>query len=213
MECGMWNVECGLEHTTPPPVTLSSSRNAHLSPRCLLFSFVCCWLLMTFTRTHTHTRTPMPTRTQTQTPLSHMFTCSHVHMQGVAFFNDRLGSLCMSWLTDSVHAIRAAATANLRALTEVFGSGWATTHVIPTVRKIFVGVGRLCRGVCVCVRVCVCVCVRVWSGEWGVLPRACIPHSHSHANSNSNCTVCVPLLAAVAPDTPTAHRAPRRSKP
>lgn len=60
---------------------------------------------------------------------------THVRgLQGVTFFNDKLGSLCMSWLTDSVHAIRDAATANLRQLAEVFGSSWATSHVIPTVR-------------------------------------------------------------------------------
>ena len=35
---------------------------------------------------------------------------------GITFFDQQLGGLCLSWLSDSVHAIREAATANLRRL-------------------------------------------------------------------------------------------------
>lgn len=52
---------------------------------------------------------------------------------GVEFFDDKLSSLCMGWLGDSVFSIREAATKNLRKLTEVFGVGWASTAIIPKV--------------------------------------------------------------------------------
>lgn len=52
---------------------------------------------------------------------------------GVSFFDDKLGSLCMSWLGDTVFSIREAATINLKKLTEVFGVDWARTTIIPKV--------------------------------------------------------------------------------
>lgn len=52
---------------------------------------------------------------------------------GVGFFNDKLLSLCMSWLTDAVFSIRDAATTNLRQLVEIFGHDWAKQTVIPQV--------------------------------------------------------------------------------
>jgi hypothetical protein len=52
---------------------------------------------------------------------------------GVVFFDEKLSSLCMSWLGDSVFSIREAATLNLRKLTEVFGVEWARTTIIPKV--------------------------------------------------------------------------------
>jgi len=52
---------------------------------------------------------------------------------GVAFFDDKLGNLCMSWLGDNVYSIREAATVNLKKLTEVFGVEWAKTTIIPKV--------------------------------------------------------------------------------
>ena len=50
---------------------------------------------------------------------------------GVAFFDEKLGNLCLSWLGDTVFAIREAATNNLRKLVEVFGSDWAKKMVFP----------------------------------------------------------------------------------
>ena len=52
---------------------------------------------------------------------------------GVSFFDDKLGSLCMSWLGDTVFSIREAATINLKKLTEVFGVDWARSTIIPKV--------------------------------------------------------------------------------
>ncbi|CAG8524239.1 10464_t:CDS:10 [Paraglomus brasilianum] len=52
---------------------------------------------------------------------------------GVSFFDEKLGSLCMSWLRDHVYSIREAATMNLKKLTEVFGVDWAKNTIIPKV--------------------------------------------------------------------------------
>ena len=52
---------------------------------------------------------------------------------GVEFFNDKLSTLCMAWLGDSVFSIREAASENLKRLTEVFGAEWAEQSMIPRV--------------------------------------------------------------------------------
>jgi len=52
---------------------------------------------------------------------------------GVQFFDDKLSTLCMSWLGDTVFSIREAATKNLKKLTEVFGVDWASEAIIPKV--------------------------------------------------------------------------------
>lgn len=52
---------------------------------------------------------------------------------GVDFFDDKLSTLCMSWLGDTVFSIREAATINLKKLTDVFGVEWARTAIIPKV--------------------------------------------------------------------------------
>jgi len=52
---------------------------------------------------------------------------------GVEFFDEKLNSLCMTWLIDHVYAIREAATMNLKKLVEKFGSDWAQQTVIPKV--------------------------------------------------------------------------------
>lgn len=52
---------------------------------------------------------------------------------GVKFFDEKLGTLCMSWLGDTVFSIREAATQNLKKLTEVFGVEWASEAIIPKV--------------------------------------------------------------------------------
>lgn len=52
---------------------------------------------------------------------------------GVQFFDEKLSSLCMSWLGDTVFSIREAATQNLKKLTDVFGVEWASEAIIPKV--------------------------------------------------------------------------------
>ena len=47
------------------------------------------------------------------------------------FFDEKLSTLCMSWLGDTVFSIREAATQNLKKLTEVFGVEWASEAIIP----------------------------------------------------------------------------------
>jgi len=55
---------------------------------------------------------------------------------GVDFFNDKLGSLSMSWLNDCVFSIREAGTNNLKKLVEAFGQEWAVEHIIPKVVEL-----------------------------------------------------------------------------
>jgi len=57
--------------------------------------------------------------------------------QGVAFFDEKLGFLCMTWLGDCVFSIREAATNNLKKLTEVFGVEWAQNNIIPKVLALY----------------------------------------------------------------------------
>lgn len=52
---------------------------------------------------------------------------------GVKFFDEKLSTLCMSWLGDTVYSIRDAATHNLKKLAEVFGVEWASEAIIPRV--------------------------------------------------------------------------------
>lgn len=52
---------------------------------------------------------------------------------GEDIFDEKLFGLCLSWLHDKVYAIREAATANLKNLTQVFGPAWAKKTVIPRV--------------------------------------------------------------------------------
>lgn len=43
----------------------------------------------------------------------------------------------MTWLGDSVHSIREAATNNLKKLTDVFGVEWAQNNIIPKVLALY----------------------------------------------------------------------------
>lgn len=52
---------------------------------------------------------------------------------GVDFFDEKLNSLCMSWLVDGVFAIRSAATSNLKRLVAIFGLEWAQNTIITKV--------------------------------------------------------------------------------
>lgn len=55
----------------------------------------------------------------------------------MAFFDEKLGFLCMTWLGDCVFSIREAATNNLKKLTEVFGVEWAQNNIIPKVLALY----------------------------------------------------------------------------
>lgn len=52
---------------------------------------------------------------------------------GKPFFDEQMGTLCMSWLGDTVYSIREAAIVNLKKLTEVFGVEWAKVAIVPKV--------------------------------------------------------------------------------
>ena len=52
---------------------------------------------------------------------------------GVQFFDEKLGSLCMTWLGDTVFSIRESATINLKKLTDVFGVDWAKGTILPQI--------------------------------------------------------------------------------
>ncbi|KAI8344676.1 armadillo-type protein [Chlamydoabsidia padenii] len=55
---------------------------------------------------------------------------------GVAFFDERLLQLCISWLGDTVFSVRDAATTNLKQLVEIFGCDWAKQTVLPQVMSL-----------------------------------------------------------------------------
>lgn len=55
---------------------------------------------------------------------------------GVEFFDEKLNTLCMSWLGDTVFSIREASTQNLKKLTEVFGVEWASQAIVPKVMEM-----------------------------------------------------------------------------
>lgn len=52
---------------------------------------------------------------------------------GIQCFNEKLTSLCLGWLVDSVFAVREAAVTNLRNLMNQFGIEWATSQIVPKV--------------------------------------------------------------------------------
>jgi serine/threonine-protein phosphatase 2A regulatory subunit A len=58
---------------------------------------------------------------------------------------ENLSSLSMSWLSDEVHAIREAACANVKNLAVVFGEEWATTVLIPQIKKMRASTNYLAR--------------------------------------------------------------------
>jgi serine/threonine-protein phosphatase 2A regulatory subunit A len=55
---------------------------------------------------------------------------------GVEFFNEKLSSMCMGWLSDDVYSIRKAAAENLKRLTELFGHDWCREQIIPKIEKM-----------------------------------------------------------------------------
>jgi serine/threonine-protein phosphatase 2A regulatory subunit A len=53
--------------------------------------------------------------------------------------------LCIEWLHDEVHTIRAAAANNLKLLAEAFGAEWATLHLVPQVASMCASTNYLYR--------------------------------------------------------------------
>merc|ERR1711953_926852 len=73
---------------------------------------------------------------------------------GVDFFDEKLNSLCMTWLIDHVFAIREAATNNLKKLVEKFGTDWAQQTIIPKVIQMSRDQNHLHRMTCLfCINV------------------------------------------------------------
>ncbi len=60
---------------------------------------------------------------------------------GVEFFNDKLLTLCFSWLADDVHSIRKAAASNLYKLTDLFGSDWCRDYILPKIELMHTSTG------------------------------------------------------------------------
>jgi len=56
---------------------------------------------------------------------------------GNQFFDEKLSNLCLTWLGDSVFAIREAAALNIKKLAEVFGTEWAKNNIIPKVLSLY----------------------------------------------------------------------------
>lgn len=56
---------------------------------------------------------------------------------GIQFFDEKLSNLCLTWLGDSVFAIREAAAVNVKKLAEVFGTEWAKNNIIPKVLSLY----------------------------------------------------------------------------
>lgn len=74
---------------------------------------------------------------------------------GVEFFDEKLNTLCMTWLVDHVFAIREAATVNLKKLVQKFGAEWAENTVIPKVLAMARDPNYLHRMTCLfCINVC-----------------------------------------------------------
>ena len=57
---------------------------------------------------------------------------------GEAFFVEKLNPICITWLSDSIYSIREAGLTNVRSLTQIFGSQWAVTHIIPKLLSLHV---------------------------------------------------------------------------
>jgi serine/threonine-protein phosphatase 2A regulatory subunit A len=73
---------------------------------------------------------------------------------GVEFFDEKLNTLCMTWLVDHVFAIREAATINLKKLVQKFGADWAENTVIPKVLAMALDPNYLHRMTCLfCINV------------------------------------------------------------
>ena len=52
-------------------------------------------------------------------------------IMGETLFQERFGTLCLSWLDDNVFAVRECAMKNIKELTAVLGSKWAEKYALP----------------------------------------------------------------------------------
>ncbi len=55
---------------------------------------------------------------------------------GQSFFNEKLTSLCVSWLADDISSIRDAAATNVMNLAAVFGPAWAFDFIYPPLLEL-----------------------------------------------------------------------------
>ena len=59
-----------------------------------------------------------------------------LNQMSIAFFGEKFTEMCLSWLTDSVYAVRCAAVENLKLLHSHLGETWALTFVIPRLETL-----------------------------------------------------------------------------
>jgi serine/threonine-protein phosphatase 2A regulatory subunit A len=55
---------------------------------------------------------------------------------GQEFVSEKLASLCVEWLGDDIATIRQAAASNIKDLTALFGTTWATEFLLPSIVDI-----------------------------------------------------------------------------
>lgn len=68
---------------------------------------------------------------------------------GEVFFNERLISLCFSWLKDPVFTIREAACLNIKNIALLYGAQWVISFVIPQIQTIVTSPNYLHRITCI----------------------------------------------------------------
>jgi serine/threonine-protein phosphatase 2A regulatory subunit A len=64
---------------------------------------------------------------------------------GTTFFNDKLNSISLGWLSDDVYTVRRASTENLKKLTLLFGEDWAKEQLLPRIDRMHVHTNYLQR--------------------------------------------------------------------
>jgi len=120
---------------------------------------------------------------------------------GVDFFDEKLNSLCMTWLIDHVFAIREAATNNLKKLVEKFGTDWAQQTVIPKVVAMSRDQNYLHRMTCLfCINVLAVACGPEIT-ERQLLPTVLTMATDSVANVRFNVAKTLQQIAAILPST------------
>ena len=133
---------------------------------------------------------------------------------GVDFFDEKLNSLCMTWLIDHVFAIRwfsnigtvrlnlnfrEAATNNLKKLVEKFGTDWAQQTVIPKVVAMARDQNYLHRMTCLfCINVLAQACGADIT-ERQLLPTVLQMATDSVANVRFNVAKTLQQIATILP--------------
>merc|ERR1712186_118403 len=122
---------------------------------------------------------------------------------GVEFFDDKLNSLCMTWLIDHVFAIREAGTNNLKKLVEKFGTDWAQQTIIPKVIAMSRDQNYLHRMTCLfCINVLAEACGADIT-ERQLLPTVITMATDNAANVRFNVAKTLQHIATILPNTTT----------